>query len=533
MGSLMVASGPLTALAEGAPGAAVFHVSPAGSDTADGRSPATAWSSLDRANRHVFRPGETLALEGGARHVGSLWLDANDAGSAADPVVITSYGAGRASIAAAGAPGIYVHNTAGVRVRDLVLQGDAAAYRAKGGISFYSDRAEGRLAGVTVAGVDVSGFRHGIEIGGATAGFSEVGIRDAVLHDNRDAGLITYGPAFDAVAPGYAHARVAVTRVRAHSNAGDPDNLVRNTGSGIVLGSVDTGSVSESTAYGNGTACRAPEGPAGIWTYDSTGIVVARNLSYRNRTGGPADGDGFDLDQNVSHSVLQYNLAYDNDGAGYLVYTGQDNAAHHSNVVRFNLSSNDARASGWYAGITVVGRLSGLQVHNNTVVMRDRSPGRSAVTLGSGLSGVALRNNVLLASRGMPAVVAPSLPPAAVRMQGNAYGSAGPAARWGGVSYPTLADLRAGTGQELLDGRSVGVRGDLGLVSPYEMPGVTDPRDVDEARGMAPGPGSPLAAAGLDLPGRFGIDPGGRDYFGTALGARLGIGAARLRIVPG
>ncbi|MER7538801.1 hypothetical protein ABTX77_29030 [Streptomyces sp. NPDC097704] len=75
-------------------------------------------------------------------------------------------------------------------------------------------------------------------------------------------------------------------------------------------------------AHDNGTrsATDAEEGPEGIWVYDSSHVVLEHNKSYRNRTGSRVDGGGFGLDDNVSSSVMQYNLAYGDDGPGFLVY---------------------------------------------------------------------------------------------------------------------------------------------------------------------------------------------------------------------
>jgi hypothetical protein len=120
--------------------------------------------------------------------------------------------------------------------------------------------------------------------------------------------------------------------VRAFDNSGDPNDVVKNSGSGIVLGSVNNATIERSLAYNNGWLCTAPEGPVGIWTYDSNNVTIQFNESHHNRTGGPADGGGFDLDQNTSNSRLQYNYSHDNEGAGFLLYTGQANQAHGANT---------------------------------------------------------------------------------------------------------------------------------------------------------------------------------------------------------
>lgn len=515
-----------------------FYVSASGNDAADGRSSATAWRSIGRVNSAVLAPGDRLLLQGGRTFTGMLYLDQSDAGDATAPVVIGSYGSGRATITGSGNSGIFVYNTAGVEIRDLVVVGDSKAYRSKGGISFYGDRPARALAGITVTGVDVSGFRNGVEIGSATApgGFRTVRVSASLLHDNMEAGLATYGPAFQAQAPAYAHEGVTVDGVRAYRNVGDPSNTVRNTGSGIILGSVRGGHVTGSSAYENGSACTAPEGPVGIWTYDSTRVVIEKSLSYRNRTGGSADGGGFDLDQNVSNSVLQYNLSYDNDAYGYLVYTARSNSAHRNNVVRFNVSQNDVRKNDWYGGITVVGHGSvrGAHVYHNTVVSSVRGAVRPApLKLGGSLTGVTVRNNVFVSVGTGRVVTAPkALARAAVVLQGNAYQAVGTwGLRWG-KNYVSLGAWRRATGQEYVGGTVTGFSGGAGLVNPYTSVAVTDPALLTSASGFRLRTTSPLIGRGLDLRSRFGTKPGPRDFYRTVLSAAStvsDVGAHQLR----
>src|SRR5918993_4000989 len=45
--------------------AAAYFVSPTGNDTNDGRSPATAWRTIERANGRNWNPGDALLFEGG------------------------------------------------------------------------------------------------------------------------------------------------------------------------------------------------------------------------------------------------------------------------------------------------------------------------------------------------------------------------------------------------------------------------------------------------------------------------------------
>ncbi|MFI1445088.1 right-handed parallel beta-helix repeat-containing protein [Streptomyces fructofermentans] len=508
-------------------GALTFHVSPDGDDSEDGLTEETAWRTLGRADRVPFKPGDRLRLKGGERFTGRLAIGAPDAGDARRPVVIDSYGSGRATIAARGTTGISVYNTAGVEIRNLKVVGDAKTHDNKDGIRFFSDLKGGRrLAHVRISGVDVSRFQHGIRIGAARAasGFRHIRITDSAVHGNKDAGLTTYGPRFDADEPSYAHEDLLINRVRAYRNPGDPSADDRNTGSGIILGSLRRATVQRSLSYDNGSrsSSRALEGPEGIWTYDSTRVTIQHNKSFRNRTGSEVDGGGFGLDNNVSSSVLQYNLSYGNDGAGFLVYSGDPTNAHKDNVVRFNYSWDDARRLPWYGGIVAYGtRMRNVDIYHNTVMLRSSGPERPpALRLRDGLRGVSIRNNIFVTD-GAPVVDSDTAYTRdRVRLQGNDYFSTNEwALHWGDLRYDNLASWRDGADQERLGPVDTGTSEDPCLVNGAAP--VTDRAGaanlVAECAGMLRGT--------LELRA-LGVDPGPVDYFGERLSTVPSAGAA-------
>ncbi|WP_412075623.1 right-handed parallel beta-helix repeat-containing protein [Streptomyces xanthophaeus] len=511
-------------------GGLTFYVSPEGDDKRDGLSEATAWRTLARADQVPFRPGDRLRLKGGGRFPGGLTIGTGDAGSAPKPVVIDSYGTGRATIATRGTAGIAVYNTAGVEIRNLALVGDAKAQRSADGISFFNDLRDGKpLDHVRISGVDVSRFQHGIRLGTGpkSSGFRDIQISDSAVHHNQEAGLVTYGPRFTAKEPGYAHEKLVITRVEAYSNPGDPTAHDRNTGSGIVLGSLRGATVQQSVSYDNGakSSARAQEGPEGIWTYDSTRVVIQNNKAYRNRTGSRVDGGGFGLDNNVSSSVLQYNLSYGNDGAGFLVYSGESTNAHKDNVVRFNYSWDDARKLPWYGGIVAYGNLMrDLDIYHNTVILRssgiDRPP---ALRLRNGMSGVSVRNNIFV-TNGAPVVDSDTnYTQALVRLQGNDYFSTGDwKLQWGKARYSDLEVWRKRAGQERMGAVVTGSSADpclMGAVAP-----------VADLAGAAP----LVSQCADELEGAVtlrsvGVDPGPVDYFGTRLSTAPFAGAGQPR----
>lgn len=509
-----------------------FYLSPSGSDSAAGTSPGAAWRTLDRANAAKLRPGDHLLLQGGKRFAGTLRLGPQDAGRPAKPVVIGSYGTGRATIAGTGGPGVVVYDAGGIEIRNLNVAGQSPARAGADGIKLYSDLpADHRLWHIVIDHVNVSGFMNGISLGAAhpAGGFAGVWITNSALHDNIAAGLAAYGPAYNAAAPSFAHANLTISKVTAYRNRGNPADTRSNSGNGIVLGSVRNAVVDRSTAYDNGGAGGARhEGPIGIWAYDSTGVLIEHCLSYGNRTANRRDGGGFGLDQNTTASVLQYNLSYGNDGGGFQVYA-PSNAISDGNVVRYNITSGDARLTINAAGIIVAGNVTNASIYQNTVVMAPE-PGMPHAALWAGqVSGVTVRNNIFMVEHPGPVIVAQhNLRPQDALFQGNDYVTTRPpwSVLWGlDISYPSLAAWRAATGQERVGGNATGLAVDPDFAGPVRGLSAASATESNAGAGFLLRPGSPLIGAGLDLT-RFGTDPGKVTFAGRPVpSARPNIGA--------
>jgi hypothetical protein len=513
-------SGPLT-----------YYLSLSGNDGATGTSPSTAWRSLRKASSVMIRPGTRLLLHGGQRFDGQLVFGARDAGDGADPVQVGSYGGGRATITSNGS-GIGIRDTAGINIRDLSIIGPSSAGQEGAGINIYNDLAPGReLDHISISGVSISGFANGIAMGSESrsAGFRDVSIADSALHDNLDAGLVTYGPPFRAGSPAYANQDLHITRVTAYRNRGNRRITAYSSGSGIVLGSVKNATVAWSSAYDNGGAGRSRPGPEGIWAYDSTQVTLEHNLAYGNRTWNAVDGNGFGLDNNTSDSYIEYNLSYGNDGAGYLIYTSAraGRAAH--NVVRFNISSGDAMdRNPRFGGITVSGKVKGTAVYQNTVVMQPRSGHLSpALVLAGAAQDVSVRNNLFMTPAGpVIATYGPSV--SGAHLQGNDYYAppAGWSVAWGKAEYTSLRAWRLASGQETVRGHPVGLTCDPNLTGPALGLRAIRPGDPHAALVFTPRPGSCLAGTGLDLARLFHIDSGPDDFSGAfAAPQRPDIGA--------
>lgn len=516
-----------------------YYVSPTGRDANAGTSPSAAWKTLRKVNSRNFAPGDRILFQGGASWSGSLTFDVNDKGSATAPIVVGRYGTGRPTISAGNATGIKLYNTSGFEIRGLNVVGAGRTVNTASGIDVYTDLAGGvKLPYLRIDSVDVGGFgKYGVSIGSwnGTTGFSDVRVTYTATHDNALSGFITYAQAM------YVHQNVYVGRVQAWNNSG-VSSLTTNSGSGIVIGGVSGGMVERSVAYNNGWLCTATEGPVGIWAYDSQNLVFQYNESHSNRTSGPVDGGGFDFDQNVRNSTLQYNYSHNNDGPGFLFAHSVGNTNHSGNVVRYNISENDGRRNSPGA-ITIYGRSLGAEIYNNTVYLTPASLGAPSGILvyNAGVPSldvqrVHFRNNVVSTTGTLRALsVSNDQLTGAVdlRFEGNDYfaGAANPTMQWGGNSYSGLAAWRTATGQELLAGVALGKQVDPAFTSPGTGGTIGNADRLNTLSAYKLKVGSPLIDAGLNLSQQWAINVGPNDFWQASLpsGAGYDIGAHEWR----
>ena len=386
-----------------------LHVSSNGNDRADGRSPRTAWRTLERVNRHIrtsaLRPGDRILLESGARFHGSLLLADAGGGTPESPVVIASVGSRPARIEVPEGTGILVRETPWVTVSNLVLVGTGAG----GGDGIRFDRlrpSTNRIAGVTIVDCRVEGFDwHGIMIDASQRelGYEQVLVRRVHARRNRHAGIQVYG-GNQTGRRSRPHARVRIEDCLAEDNLGDPDLFEHHSGSGIFVDGVDGVRISGCVARGNGGQCRSQQGgPVGLWLHACRDGVVEANESHGNGSL-LRDGGGFDLDAGCEDCVLRRNFSHDNRGPGFLVYT-YTGAAYSDRGCRVtgNVSIRDGAPGTGYGGIQLgseEGRqIEDLEVAHNTVIA---GPG-SIATLriqGHGVRSRITRNLFLPADHG-------------------------------------------------------------------------------------------------------------------------------------
>lgn len=175
------------------PAGTTYYVSPQGSDEADGRSPGSAWATVERLHDVRLRPGDRVLFRGGATFDAEVRLSAS--GTAGARIVYGSYGDGRARFTRS----IFLDEASWIVIQDLELAG------AEQGIASLGSRETGargnRIRGFP-GGSAVSVRRHDSriednEIDGGLVGISwfqeDSGTGTSRWRDNRISGTTDAG----------------------------------------------------------------------------------------------------------------------------------------------------------------------------------------------------------------------------------------------------------------------------------------------------------------------------------------------------
>ncbi len=496
-----------------------------------------ALRDISDLNARTLRPGDRVFFAGGITFSGTVELNADDSGTAAQPVELSSFGSGRATLHGGTHSAIRIYNTSGFVVRDLRLTGSGAHTNTGAGISAGVERADAqKLPFLHFERLEISGFRKGVELWAwftgstpAWPGFRDVTMTGLDVHDNLAVGIEvsgTWRPDGDGTR--YSHEDVLISHCTVWNNFGDPAHT-QNTGNGIVLGGVDRGTVEYCVAHHNGGAGPASGGgPFGIWAWESRAVLFQYNLVHHQRSSTPVDGGAYDLDGGCRDCVVQYNYSYQNEGPAIGLIQFDGASPHRNNVVRFNISENDSRKS--IEGAVVIGEFSSThgianaELYHNTYFV-DATPAGSkppVVTIfeHDHITGIRLRNNLFIANHDSP-LIAPTPALSRAVFQGNNY--------WGG-SFDLNAFRSAG--QEMLEGTAIGSRVDPRLRNAGRGGSPTEPSELPGISAYLLTPSSPLIGAGLDLPTRFGLDPGPTDFYGQPLALPPSIGASTFQLPP-
>ncbi len=492
----------------------------------------TAVANIAALNALVLRPGDTVSFQGGESFAGPILLEEEDAGTSTQPIVIKSYGTGRATILGGTGSALKIYNAAGYTIRDLDLVGSGADTNNASGLEagvYLPDNS--KLDHLRFERMKISGFKTGVEIWAwystakvAYPGFRNVSLLELEVCSNRSDGIKSWGTWItNDDGTRYSHSDFYIADCRVYDNRGDPTST-SHTGSGIVISGVDRGTIEYCVAHDNGG--RGPAtggGPFGIWVWEVNGFTLQHNLVYNQKSSSNLDGGAYDLDGGSSNCVVQYNYSYNNEGPaiGLIQFSGASPLA--KNVVRYNISENDARkcpqGALFVAAYSSKYGVNSADIYGNTFYVsanpKGLKPAVAQVENHNLISGVRVRNNLFHATHNGALITGVKNVTSKVLYQGNNY--------YGGSH--DMAAFRTG-GQELLSGAPVGSRVDPKLCAPGQGGTITDPLQLPAITAYRLQSGSPLASSGLDLARLFNLAPGTHDFFAQPFSSALPVGAA-------
>lgn len=210
-------------------------------------------------------------------------FNGSDIGSSSKPIVIGSYGTGKATISSGNSYGVSIYNAAGFKIQDLVFKGSGRTINTPDGVQIYIDKATTVLSYLRIENVEVYGYLNaGISVRSwnKASGFNDVSIKNSSSHDNGRAGISFYAETT------FVHTNIYVGYNKVYNNSGIAEETTGSTGSGIVVGNADGAIIEDCSSYNNGWLhSNTYGGPVGIWAYASNNVTIQKNESHHNKTG--------------------------------------------------------------------------------------------------------------------------------------------------------------------------------------------------------------------------------------------------------
>jgi hypothetical protein len=511
---------------------AYFVDAASGNDTNSGRSARAAWQTLAAVNGHSFKRGDSIFLTGTfskqslvlGKNATGIGLNTYEVVGARKAVKVGVLDA--AVVADTDADGIDI-STSDVTIQNISITADPAA--ASSGNYHYGiylhNTTSVAFSHVVINHVSATGFSYsGLCMQGwntsvtDSAGFADVLIENSSFYANQVSGIFvgagdSTGNEFQPTFPAdfYANDNLTIRNCQAYDNPGyngalmgTPDGVNINQGNftagGIFISSVKDATVQNCTVYNN---CFASAGSVGLWAFDATRVVFQDDESYDNKTVA-GDGDGFDFDHGVTHSLMQYDYSHGNEGSGFQIVTYGGSSTNDGDTIRYCIANDNATGI-WFgtpAGVPVID----ANIYNNTVLQSDSTAGLDSVAMvltgdATASDSVNILNNIFY-SAGADPLVYIQAPGPGIRFERNDYWLAGSPsgfdANLGGMLYTSFATWSAATdGLETLDGKSLSL--------------IEDPQLKNEAVTDLPVAGvgslelsgkSPLRLAGLNLAAR-------------------------------
>lgn len=350
---------------------ATLYVAANGSDNNNGKSPSAPFQTIAKVNSLVLARGGSVLFRGGDTFIGNLQPNIDGNGDPTNPVVIGSYGTGKATLIA-GAGGetgvINIEQMSGVVVQDLIIRGGDLAHMPRGGIRIGNNSAT-RRGGITIQRCDIGnicyyeatapsptqqgtqGFHVLLAGYPGTGGIENITVLDSKLHgingptSHDEVGIGGFGQGSNIF-------NVHVKNCEVYDIGGGPPGLNPGLayppmGNGIALDGVNGGLVEFCTAHHLGANYRNPGGgPTGFLTANSFGVrfyrCEAHHIAPSDFSLTQVDFVGFDLDNRSSGCTIDSCYSHDNYNSGFMLFSNGD-SFWNNNTITNCISQNDSR----------------------------------------------------------------------------------------------------------------------------------------------------------------------------------------------
>lgn len=340
-----------------------------GNDSNSGISPNKAWKTLSMINKLHLDAGQQILLKSGQTYYGTIKIQ-SAIGTSDSPVIISSYGKGRATIISGDSLAFIASNCDHLIFKNIDAKGSG---RLKGnktnGVEFF------KVRNGIIDSVEVTGYlRNGVQVSGG----ENIRITNVYAFNNGSCGINVNSAGRISNDPDSLKFRtpknIYLGHCIAENNPGCPAIKNNHSGNGILLGGIVKGLVEYCEAMDNGWDMpRDGNGPVGIWAYSCDSLIIQYCYSHNNKTSLTGkDGGGFDFDGGMTNSILQYNLSAFNEGAGYGIFQYRTAKEWSNNIARYNISYNDGSKNS-HAGIYMwcdpqAIPMKNFHAYNNTVV---------------------------------------------------------------------------------------------------------------------------------------------------------------------
>lgn len=328
------------------------------------------FKTIEKVNSIQLHAGNLILFAGGQTFNGTLKPQGLK-GTKEHPIVIGSFGNGRAIINSGNKNAVYAENCSWLQIKNLIVNGDG---RLKGNIGSGIELRNGQNC--TLDSLEASGF---LWSGLKAIGGKNLQITNVYAHDNGFSGINVESDGQDAgglEGSGKKTFRnLYIANCIAENNPGCPAVKENHSGNGILIGGVTKGTIEYCEAMSNGWDMpREGNGPVGIWAYQSDSIILQYCYSHDNHTSEKGkDGGGFDFDGGITNSVMQNNFSANNEGTGYGLFQYYGASVWKNNIVRNNISYNDGRKNAQSGILMWISKgspnpMSDCQIYENTVV---------------------------------------------------------------------------------------------------------------------------------------------------------------------